>query len=152
MVCRDEIKEGLVPNGSQGTPTWGAPIAQEAFALFHRIVGEYIRSGCSVVAEAAFHADFAHQPAELLPLAEACIVHCQVDKVIARQRFIHRAETDPLRLQAHPDWEIVEAMDSGAFEWTKYEPMTLGIPVLKVDTTDGYAPTLDEVVVFSRGA
>lgn len=150
VVSRDEIKEGLVNRGSDAAPTWGAPIAQEAFALFYRIVSEYVRSGCSVVVEAAFHADFAHGPAELLRLADGCIVHCHVDSVVARQRFIDRATTDPLRLQAHPDWQIVEAMDAGTFDWDKYEPMNLGIPILRVDTTAGYAPSLNEVEVFCQ--
>ena len=120
-------------------------------ALFYRIVAEYVRSGCSVIAEAAFHTDFAHDPAELLRQAHLCIVHCGIDRATARQRFIDRASTDPLRLQAHPDWEIVEAMNTGTFDWDKYEPMNLGIPVLRVDTTAGYTPPFDELEVFSRG-
>jgi hypothetical protein len=72
-----------------------------------------------VIAEAAFHSDFAHEPAELLHHADGCIVQCRIDRATARQRFIDRATTDPLRPQAHPDWEIVEAMDAGTFDWDK---------------------------------
>ncbi len=151
VVSRDEIKEGLVNGGSEGVPTWGAPIAQEAFALFYRVVAEYVRSECSVIAEAAFHTDFGYEPAELLRQADGCIVHCCIDRATARQRFIDRATTDPLRRQSHPDWEIVEAMDTGMFDWDKYEPMNLGIPILRVDTTVGYTPPFDELEVFSRG-
>ena len=64
------------------------------------------------------------------------------------ERFIDRAETDPVRLRAHPDWEIVKAMDMGTFDWDGFEPMDLEIPILKVETTKGYSPTLDEVVNF----
>ena len=95
--------------------------------------------------------DFAHEPAELFRQDDGCIVHCRIGRATARQRFIDRATTDPLRLQAHPDWEIVEAMDAGTFNWDKYEPMNLGIPILRVDTTAGYAPPFDELEVFSRG-
>jgi hypothetical protein len=100
-----------------------------------------------VIAEAAFHTDFAH---ELLRQADGRIAHCARDRATARQRFIDRATTDPLRLQAHPDWEIAEAMDAGTFDWHKYEPMNLEIPVLRVDTTPGYAPPFDELEAFSR--
>ncbi len=58
---------------------------------------------------------------------------------------------DPLRLQAHPDWEIVMAMDTGTFDWDGFEPMELGIPTLMIGIMTGYAPTLDEVVGFRGG-
>jgi predicted kinase len=150
VVSRDGIKEGLVHAGAGGTPAWGATIAYEAFALFYRVVGELVRSGCSVVAEAAYLKDLSLEVAELLPEANACIVHCQVDRDVAVQRFIERAASDPIRRVSHPDAEIISAMERGRFQWERYEPMELGIPVLRVDTTDGYQPTLDEVVAFSR--
>ena len=123
VVSRDEIKEGLVHTAPQRPPTWGGPIAQEAFALFRRIVREYVRSGCSVVAEAAFRIEWSHDLTDLLRESDARIVHCHVDRSVARQRFIDRADTDPLRLRAHPDWEIVKAMDTGTFDWDGFEPM-----------------------------
>jgi len=86
---------------------------------------------------------------ELTSEADACIVHCQVDRGVAMERFIERAASDPLRRESHPDAEIIAAMESSAFEWERYEPMELGIPVLRVDTANGYEPTLDRIVVFS---
>jgi predicted kinase len=150
VVSRDEIKEGLVHASGGGTPGWGGPVAYQTFALFYRIVGELIRAGCSVVAEAAYLKDLSQEVSELLPHADACIVHCQVDREVAVQRFIERAASDPVRRESHPDAEILAAMKSGAFEWERYEPMELGVPVLRVDTTNGYEPMIDQVVAFSR--
>jgi predicted kinase len=150
VVSRDEIKEGLVHARGGGTPDWGAPVASETFALFYRIVGELIRSGCSVVAEAAYLKDLSQEIADLLPQADACIVHCQVDRDVAMRRFMERAASDPIRRESHPDAEIIAAMERGDFEWERYEPMELGIAVLRVDTTKGYEPMLDHVVAFSR--
>lgn len=151
VVSRDEIKEGLVHSRGGGTPKWGAPLAHETFTLFYRILGELVRSGCSVVAEAAYLRDLSHEVSELVRQADACIVHCQVDREVAIQRFRGRAASDPVRRVSHPDAEIVAAMEGGAFEWDRYEPMELGVPVIRVDTTNGYDPTLDDVVAFSRG-
>jgi predicted kinase len=142
VVSCNEIEEGLVNRRTEGI--WGPPIAQESFALFYRIVDEYIASGCSVVAEAAFRTDFVQETAKILLQADAWIVHCHVDKALARQRFMDRAATDPERVQAHLDWEIVEA------DWDKYDLMDLGVPCLRVDTITGYAPTLDDIEVFIR--
>jgi predicted kinase len=150
VVSRDEIKEGLVHAGGGEKPDWGAPVAYQTFALFYRIVGELIRSRCSVVAEAAYLKDLTREITELLSEADACVVHCQVDRDVAMPRFIERAASDPIRRESHPDAEILAAMQSGAFEWERYEPMELGIPVLLVDTTNGYEPMLDDVVAFSR--
>ena len=151
VVSRDEIKEGLVHARGGGTPEWGAPLAHETFALYYRIVGELVRSGCSVIAEAAYLTDMTQEVAALVPEADACIVHCQVDHDVAVARFVERSATDPIRRASHPDAEIVAAMEGGTFAWERYEPMELGIPVLRVDTTNGYQPVLEDVVAFSRG-
>ena len=152
VVSRDEIKEGLVHARGGGTPEWGAPVADETFALFYRIIGELIGSGCSVVAEAAYLRDLSQEVTELVNQAVACIVHCHVDRDVAVERFIERAASDPVRRVSHPDDQIIAAMERGAFEWERYEPMELGVPVLRVDTTNGYNPALDHLVEFSRGS
>ena len=41
---------------------------------------------------------------------------------------------------------------SVAFEWERYEPMELGVPILRVETTNGYNPALNDLVEFSRGS
>jgi predicted kinase len=124
VISRDEIKEGLVHARGGGTPEWGAPIANETFALFYRIVGELVRSGCSVVAEAAYLRDLSQEVMKLVAHADACVVHCQIDRDVAVQRFIERAASDPLRRILHPDAEIVAAMErapsngSGTSQWS----------------------------------
>jgi predicted kinase len=113
VVSLDEIKEGLVHAGGGGTPDWGAPVAYETFALFYRVVGELVRSGCSVVAEATYRKDLSQEVTELLAEADGCIVHCQVDRDEAMQRFIKRAASDRSGRESHPDTDIAAAMQSG---------------------------------------
>jgi predicted kinase len=150
VISRDELKEGLLHGSGGGTPKWGASVAHDAFALFFRLVSECLNSGCSVIAEAAYLVDLTREPSELLVLADACIVHCRVDHDVARRRFVERAASDPLRQASHPDAELISAMEAGTFNWRRYDPMELGIPTMRVDTTDGYVPTLDEIAQFSR--
>lgn len=150
VISRDELKEGLLHSSEGGTPEWGASVAHDAFALFYRLVGECLYSRCSVIAEAAYFVDLTREPSELLVLADACIVHCHVDPDVAQRRFVERAASDPLRQASHPDAELIRAMQSGTFDWGRYEPMELGIPTMRVDTTDSYVPTLDEIARFSR--
>ncbi|HEY1831334.1 MAG TPA: AAA family ATPase [Acidimicrobiales bacterium] len=150
VVSRDEIKEGLVHARDSGTPSWGDPIADEAFALFYRVVTEYLRSDCSVVAEAAFFYDLTGGAEALVRLSDACIVHCRVDVHVAQRRYTDRAESDPIRRISHPDDELVNAMEAGTFGWERYAPMEIGVPVLVVDTSDGYRPGLPDIVEFAR--
>jgi hypothetical protein len=140
----------LVHARGDGAPGWGDPIADEAFALFYRVVSEYLRSGCSVVAEAAFFNDVPSGVPDLLKLASTRIVHCQVDRGTANQRFASRAASDPVRLRSHPDRELVSAMEAGTFGWDRYGPPNIGVPILTVDTTNEYRPTLGEIVEFAR--
>jgi len=150
VVSRDEVKEGLVHARGDGAPSWGDPIAVDAFVLFYRIVTAYIDAGCSLVAEAAFFKDQPAAVVELLERTDAGIVHCRVDLNTAVERYAQRASTDPARHMAHPDAELVAAMRAGTFPWERYEPMAIGVPILTVDTSDGYNPPLNEILDFAR--
>jgi hypothetical protein len=41
-------------------------------------------------------------------------------------------------------------MQAGTFPWARYEPMDIGVPVLTVDTTDGYDPPIAEILAFAH--
>ena len=151
VVCRDEIKEGLVHGSGGLSPSWGAPVAEEAFALFYGILETLLRSGCSVVAEAAFAFKLASDKiGQLAGLSDACLVYCRVDRATSVRRFIARSG-DPVRQSSHPDHEILAAMESGSFDWEAFEPPHFGFAILEVDTSVGYAPDLDKVATFARG-
>jgi len=100
----------------------------------------------TVVAEAAFQ-DHRWRP-QLEPLRElARIVRCRVDPAVAFERAVGRAEASTVRLQAHGDSTV-----GGLEQWTKafasFEHISIDAPTLDVDTTDGYAPGLDEIASF----
>ena len=75
-------------------------------------------------------------------------MHCALDAAAARGRFVARA-------RAHHGGEVpaglrpvVERMERGDFDWAEFDPLDLDVPRLRVDTSDGYAPGLDEVARF----
>ena len=43
-------------------------------------------------------------------------------------------------------------MERDTFDWTPFDPLNLDVPRLRVDTTEGYAPNLDQIVAFVRNA
>jgi predicted kinase len=152
MVSRDEIKEGLVHGAGAGRPRWGAPIAPKTFELFFETLSLLLKSGSSVVGEAAFVAHVAEE--ELRPLVEVSdcrIVECSTAPEIAMARFRMRMN-DPVRRAAHPDEEVFDSMKRRTFPWHDYRFRSDGVPVLRVDTTDGYDPALETILRFVRGS
>lgn len=144
-ICRDEIKEGLVHADGGGTPAWGSPIADKTFEVFYGALRLMLSAGVTLVAEAAFRRS--RSEPELLPLielAETRMLLCSTSQSIARDltssgaRFAERAKSDPLRRLSHPDDHILEAIDSGQLPMDSFHHLDLPIPVLTVDTTDGY--------------
>ena len=116
----------------------GDPLTQRTLPLFFEVVRVMLAGGVTVVAEASFQHEV--WKAWLEPLAELAqlrIVQCHVDAAVARER--DRAAG---RRRAHVvvrEWE--EAFAS-------FERVSIRAPSIDVDTTDGYAPGLVEIVEF----
>jgi predicted kinase len=145
-ICRDEIKEGMV----HATPGFGPgdsePLSLRALATFFDVIGLLIERGTTVVAEAAFQ-DRLWRPglAPLLGSADVRIIHCTVSPDLAVDRISTRAATNPLR-RAHeadsPD------LDAHRRTHATFNPITLPVPTLTVDTTTSYNPPLADILAF----
>lgn len=55
----------------------------------------------------------------------------------------------PERHAVHLDLDRVPSLRDD-LEAGRYEPLDLSVPTLRVDTTDGYAPPIDEILAFLR--
>lgn len=142
-VCRDEIKEGLVrTTGDAGEP--GTDLQRHATDVFFDTLTLLLGRGVTVVAEAAFQDGvWAPRLEPLRALARVRVVLCEVDPELAHARKVARGLEDPARAQYHP-----ERHDQSA---GSYDPPRLDVPTLRVDTSDGYRPTIDTIVEFARG-
>jgi predicted kinase len=142
-ICRDEIKEGMVHAhpGFQASPS--DELTQRTFPTFFEVLELLLRAECSVVAEAAFQ-DRLWRP-HLEPLAELArlrIVRCTVSDDVAEERNANRYAGNPVR-RAHAD--TAQTVASTAASWV---PISLDVPTLTIDTSDGYTPGLPEIVAF----
>ena len=91
-----------------------------------------------MVAEAAFQDQVWRQRLGSLEQTAALrVVRCWADPVVARRRLASRG----LRA-AHADATIEEDY----FE--RFAPLDMAAPTLDVDTTDGYRPSLQDIVAF----
>jgi predicted kinase len=146
-ICRDEIKEGMVHAhpGFEATPS--DELTMRTFPTFFSVLDLLLRAECSVVAEAAFQ-DHLWRP-KLEPLAELSrirIIRCTVSDDVARERNAIRYADNPIR-RAHADTALA-GTPSGATSWV---PISLDVPTLTVDTSDGYRPGLGEIAAFVNG-
>ena len=149
-ISRDEIKEGIVHAEGGQMPEWGGPVSQRTVGTFYAVLRLLLGAEVTVVAEAAFQDRlWAPDLDELARIATIRVVHCGVDSAIARARIARRA-MQPGRV-GHPDALVLEALDSGKLPLDAFEPIALAYPSIRVDTTNGYDPVLEEIVAFVKG-
>jgi predicted kinase len=135
-VCRDEIREGMAHAGTAD------PTMRRTYDAFFDTLGVLLRAGVSVVAEAAFQ-DRLWRPvlSPLAGLATIRVIRCVTAPGVARDRMLRRLG-DPVRA-AHRDREMLARPGAG------WAPISLEVPSLEVDTTDGYSPGLSAIVSFA---
>jgi len=134
VISRDEIREGIVHAGTAD------PDMRHTYRVFADTVTALVAAGVSVIAEAAFQ-DHLWQPilTPLLPRTDVRVIRCRIDPATAEERIATRAVTAPTRA-AHAGNPV--AADA-------WRPISLPVPVLEVDTTDGYRPGEAEIVAFA---
>lgn len=125
--------------------TWGAT------AAFFEVLGVLVSAGVTVVAEAAFQ-DRVWRPRlePLVRLAAVRVVRCTVDTEVARDRIVRRARRDARR-SAHDDRALLDRLGRGEASLGSFVDISLPVPAMRVDTSDGYRPGLAEVAAFVDG-
>jgi predicted kinase len=138
-ICRDEIKEGMVHAVGEGFfAAPGDELTRRTFPLFFSVLRLLLEAQVTVVAEAAFQ-DHLWRPnlEPLTDLATIRVLQCHADALLTRQ-----AERG--RRRAHVDGPMIDASDGHEPE---FRPLSMQ-PSLVVDTTNGYEPSLGQIVEF----
>jgi hypothetical protein len=148
---RDAIKAGLVASHGVETPAARAVIVPRSFDLFFQTIELWLRASVSLIAEHCLDRRWHEQPLRaLIPLAHTVIVCCDPPDEIAASRFITRERALRGRNPNHHS-PAVERMEQGTFDWRRFDSFDLGVPELRVDTTDGYSPDLAAIMAFCLG-
>jgi predicted kinase len=141
-LCRDELKEGMVRATPGFVPSVSDPLTMRTYGLFFETIGRWLGAGVTHVAEAAFQDRLWRQGLDSLPEPPSLrIVRCLVDQETQRQRQRHRLARQPSRA-AHAD---SQHLDHGS----AFEPISLSVPTLDVDTSGGLRPGLPEIAEFA---
>jgi predicted kinase len=149
-ICRDEIKEGMVHATPGFVPGPGDELTVRTLPVFFGVLELLLRAGVTTVAEAAFQDRVWNPRLEpLQSLAQVRIVHCTVDADVAFERIRQRRKDNPLRL-AHADPDPGSPRDAAERirRHRTFHRVSVSAPSLEVDTTDGYLPSLSQIVAF----
>jgi predicted kinase len=149
-LCRDEFKEGYVHTTGGTHASLGPDVNLHLYNIFFDMVDFVVSKNISVVIEAAFqHKVWAPKLTHLAEIARVSIIVCTIDPKLARSRFIERDLADPARERFHGDNAVHATKDGIELLIGDYDPPRMDLPTLTVDTTDGYKPTLNQIVSFA---
>jgi predicted kinase len=150
LLSRDAIKAGLVETQGVETDAVRAQVVPLAFELFHTTIDLWLRVGVSLIAEEAFSRSRAEASLRaLMQRAETRVIDCDTSGAEAARRYIERERTNPRK---RPDVlsATIEQMAAGTYPWRVFDAFDLGVPAMRVDTTNGYTPDVDTIVAFCR--
>jgi predicted kinase len=141
--CRDEFKEGflLTTNGSHE-----ARVNGEIYTAFFELIEQMLARRISLVVEAAFqHKLWEPKLVPLIETTQIVVIVCSVDPALARARFQQRVLADPMRAHFHGD-------DASVPPSADYDPPSLPVPTLYIDTSNGYDPSLAAIQLACNDA
>lgn len=136
VVSRDEIKEGYVSTFNIRHDELPENTNKVASEVFLRTVELLLTNKVSVIAEAAFqHQVWEPEIARFEKYADVFVIICEIDAEVAAKRHIERSGHDAMRGFFHGDKQTRG----------EYGPPILGVRTLKVCTSSGYDPELEEI-------
>jgi predicted kinase len=161
VLSRDAIKAGMVetwafvrPGLSRSeieTDELRASLVPSSFDLFYGTIACWLQAGISTIAEYGFDRRCEPALASVIALAKTVVVQCEAPDDVLQRRFIDREQRDgkirPDRLAA-----TIERIASGTDPWAQFEPMSMPLPTIRVDTEHHYKPTLPAISAFCREA
>jgi predicted kinase len=147
VICRDAIKEGMVhAYGADFEPAVGDDLNQPTLAVFFEALRLMLTAEVTVVAEANFQDRLWRSGLEpLAALARLRIVQCHVDPAIARERREAASGEGSGRFHARIIGDTVEHWEEAH---ASFERLSLAAPSVDVDTSNGYAPGIGEILRF----
>ncbi|MEU8004199.1 AAA family ATPase [Catellatospora sp. NPDC049111] len=150
LVSRDELNEGIFHTfGHDLAATSKDTVAAMTFTAFFNAVDLLLSARVTIVAEAAFqHHKWSLGLASISAVANLRVVHCVVDPDVAVERVAGRRQRLPDTAAAQRAASARSTAPTGP--GSGFEPLSLAVPTLSVDTTDGYEPSLEQILTFAR--
>lgn len=145
VISKDDIKESLAAPFPTGDREWSRRLGSAAYGALYAVAERVLSARQGLVLESNFWRAEAERPLRALAqLAPTVVIVCRIPDALRRERFEGRAARG--RHRVHIDDAILAEWSSDDAEFF----VDIDAPRLSVDTTDGYAPTLERIVAFAR--
>lgn len=143
---RDRIRAGMARTDPSSLDDPRRP-----WEVFAATIELFAASGVSLVADQTLYRGMeAEIRSRFLPLASTVNVHCR--SAAAYERWLAKLRADPQAMRESIA-ELEARVQAQRDEIT--DPLDLGVPIVEVDTTEGYDPPLDlltaEIERLARG-
>jgi len=154
LFAKDHFKELLYDavnpdEDDEATRAESTEKSQESIAILYAIATEVLNAGVSCIIEANFRPHLARDDfAPLLRIAEGRQVHCTIPGDLVLERYRERSnagERHPVHVSTGAEAALEEGIEQG-----DGDPLPLDVPLLQVDTSDGWNPDLPQIVAFCR--
>ncbi|GGZ92867.1 AAA family ATPase [Streptomyces bluensis] len=151
-IIRDEIKQGMVLSHPGYQSGGDDPLNYPTLDAFFGVLKVLLKAGVTLVAEAAFQDRLWRPNLEpLTSLAQIRVIRCTTKADVAHIRIVQRVKEDAHRA-AHGDQDLLQAISAGEHSLDSWVPISLDVPTLTVDTSDGYQPGLAAIADFIRAS
>ena len=147
LLSKDLIKESLMDSLGASDLATSQRIGSATWELLYRVAGWLLDAGGGFIIEGNFGAQAREPLTRLASRSRAVQISCRCADSLSQERYERRS----LAADRHPGHMDGVRIARGQLATSSFGPLDLGIPTLIVDTTDGYRPTLDQIVQFVEG-
>lgn len=149
LLTKDDVKEAIADVIEATDRDESQRIGITAYRVLFTVADRLLGAGTGLVIESNFERGRAEEHlAPLVAKSRAVLVQCELPEAVALERYKARAASG-VRHAVHKDDVVIEAWSRGIR--ADHSALELGIPVIRVDTSDGYRPEVREIVATIRG-
>jgi predicted kinase len=147
LITKDGIKEVLGDALGAADRDRSKELGAASHALLYAVTGWLLDAGAGAIVESNFWRGVAEpglQP--LVTRSRAVIIHCEVSDDAVMRRFAARGSSGK-RHPVHFDGAELPSLRK-ILRQGRFDPLDIDAPLLRVDTHDGYIPSLAAVLAF----
>lgn len=145
MLTKDAIKEAMMEALPVPDREASMQLGAAAFRVLFTLSQSLLDAGLGIVLEGPFaHPQADAELSELGERARTVLIHCVAPAGLVVARYRHRFELGQ-RHPGHFDGAVLDGL-AARVQAGEFEPPHISVQKLIVDTSDGYKPTMDQIV------
>jgi predicted kinase len=144
-ITKDDLKEELYDALGVIERAISRHLGEAAMRLMYTSARRILEAGIGVVIEANFYRGVSENDlGEVLALADGVMLHCAAPPEVLKARYAERAksgERHPVHDDANRAGDVEKDVAGGV-----YDPLDLDVPLIRVDSTADFDPSVAEII------